>query len=198
MKIILLHGLYMHGIALIPLRNRLQEAGHDVLNLSYNTVFPDLDTLFAEMDAFIDAQPTAIVAHSMGGVITRVYLEAGSEMSRFVEPVITLGTPHQGSEVAAFFRKIGLGELMFQDSCKFLLPENEPSWPDNVTLYSLAGDMAIGPARVLVNNGEPSDGTVLIVETKITGMASHEVFPLTHTGMILSRRIADRIIEILG
>lgn len=197
MKVILLHGLYMHGVVMMPLEKRLEEAGHDVLNLSYNTVRPDLTSLFNRMDDFVNGEDTAIVAHSMGGVITRVYLENGSEMSTNIKTVITLGTPHKGSKVAAFFKQVGIGDFMFQASDKFLLPENEPIWPKGSTLYSLAGDMRIGPAAVLVKD-EESDGTVLLDETKIEGMASHEVFPLTHTALIFSKRVSKRILEILG
>ncbi|MDD1780855.1 alpha/beta hydrolase [Enterovibrio sp. ZSDZ35] len=197
MKIILLHGLYMHGIAMQPLCGRLEDAGHRVLNLSYNTVSPDLSSLFSDIDDFIDGEETAIVAHSMGGVITRTYLENGSEMSAFVTKVVTLGTPHKGSQVAAFFKNVGIGDFMFQDSSKYLLPENEPTWPKGSELYSIAGDLSIGPATVL-NHGEPSDGTVLLEETKINGMFSHEVFPLTHTALIFAKRISERIEEILA
>ncbi|USH03892.1 alpha/beta hydrolase [Grimontia kaedaensis] len=197
MKIILLHGLYMHGIAMIPLEKRLTDGGHTVLNISYNTVMPNLNALFGEIDTFIDGVETAIVGHSMGGVITRAYLENESEMSKYVKTVITLGTPHKGSKVAAFFKEIGISDFMFQESSRFLLPDHEPTWPEGSTLYSIAGDMRIGPATVLVRS-EESDGTVLVDETKIDGMASHEVFPLTHTALILAKRVADRIIEILA
>nr|WP_269808760.1 alpha/beta hydrolase [Enterovibrio nigricans] len=154
---------------------RLEDVGHHVLNLSYNTVSPDLQKLFSEMDDFIEGEETAIVAHSMGGVIARTYLEADSEMSHFVSKVVTLGTPHKGSQVAAFFKKVGIGDFMFQESSKYLIPENEPIWPKGSELYSIAGELAIGPATVL-NRGEPSDGTVLLEETKIDGMYSMKFF----------------------
>ncbi|WP_232313339.1 PGAP1-like alpha/beta domain-containing protein [Enterovibrio coralii] len=176
MKIILLHGLYMHGIAMHPLSGRLEEAGHDVLNLSYNTVKPDLPALFGKMDAFINGEETAIVAHSMGGVICRTYLESGAAMAQYVTKVVTLGTPHKGSQVAAFFQKVGIGDFMFMDASKYLLPDHEPSWPKGSELYSIAGDLSIGPATVL-NRGVPSDGTVLIEETKIDGMYSMKYSP---------------------
>ncbi|WP_039850257.1 cob(I)alamin adenolsyltransferase [Grimontia indica] len=196
MKIILLHGLYMHGVAMLPLEKRLESAGHKVLNLSYNTIMPDLSGLFRAMDNFIDGDDIAIVAHSMGGVITRAYLENGSDMSKCVKTVITLGTPHKGSKVAAFFKDIGIGDFMFQESSRFLMPEQEPTWPEGSTLYSIAGDMRIGPATVLVRD-EESDGTVLVEETKIDGMTSHEVFPLTHSALIFAKRVSERILEIL-
>ncbi|MCC4797137.1 cob(I)alamin adenolsyltransferase [Enterovibrio norvegicus] len=200
MKIILLHGLYMHGIAMIPLCNRLKEAGHEVLNLSYNTISPDTPSLFGEMDDFIDGDEAAIVAHSMGGVITRAYMEADSDMSHCVKTVITLGTPHQGSKIAEYLKEIGIGDWMFQSASEYLMPKNTPSWPKGAALYSIAGDMPIGPARVLLDakQSEASDGTVLLKETEINGMTSHETFPLTHTALIYAKRVSNRILDILA
>lgn len=197
MKIILLHGLYMHGTIMIPLSHRLIRAGHEVLNLSYNSIMPDLTRLFDKMDSFINKEEVTIIGHSMGGVIARIYLESNKEMNQYVKKAITLGTPHKGSQVAAFFKKMGVAHFFFQSSCKFLLPTDEPQWPKDVLLYSIAGNKAIGPAGVLLH-GQASDGTVLLDETKIKGMQSHEIFPLTHTGLIFSKKISDRIIEIMN
>lgn len=38
MKIIILHGLYMHGFVMQPLGQRLSKLGYDTEVLSYNTV----------------------------------------------------------------------------------------------------------------------------------------------------------------
>ncbi|MDD1793090.1 alpha/beta fold hydrolase [Enterovibrio sp. ZSDZ42] len=196
MKIILLHGLYMHNVVMLPLEKRLERAGHEVLNLGYRTVAPDLEEMFKAIDAYIDGDDVAIVAHSMGGVMARTYLECQSEMSHHVKTVVTLGTPHNGSQVAAFFKNIGVGDVMFDQATKYLLPDEIPSWSSKAALYSLAGDLSIGPATILLH-GQPSDGTVLLEETKIEGMTSHEIFPLTHTSLIFSERVSDRVIEIL-
>ncbi|WP_407330378.1 alpha/beta hydrolase [Enterovibrio sp. 27052020O] len=198
MKIILLHGLYMHGVTMQPLAKRLTKAGHQVLNLSYKTVKPDLEKMFAAMDAFIDGEDAAIVAHSMGGVMARTYLEFGSSMSLHVKKVITLGTPHKGSKVAEFFQNIGVGDAMFRRATQYLMPkETTPCWTSQAELYSIAGNLAIGIAPLLLDD-KVSDGTVLLEETKIEGMTSHEVFPVTHTTLILFKRVSDRVIEILG
>ncbi len=197
MKIILLHGLYMHSSVMSLLSHRLVKAGHQVLNLSYNSIMPDLDSLFKKMDAFIDKEEVTIVAHSMGGVITRVYLESNNLMTQYVTRAITLGTPHKGSQVAAFFKKLGMAEFLFQSSCEYLLPTHEPHWPENVFLYSIAGNKPIGPASFILF-GQASDGTVLLDETKINGMKDHEVFPLSHTALIFSKKVSNRIIEILN
>jgi pimeloyl-ACP methyl ester carboxylesterase/Mg-chelatase subunit ChlD len=45
-----------------------------------------------------------IVAHSMGGLLTRYYLQQHPDVRKKVRRVITIGTPHHGSPVAMFNR----------------------------------------------------------------------------------------------
>jgi hypothetical protein len=49
----------------------------------------------------------------------------------------------------------------------------------------------------LLSRDSISDGTVLIDETRVTGMTEHKVFPLTHTSLIYSRRVLNYIVETL-
>ncbi|WP_346774401.1 alpha/beta fold hydrolase, partial [Pseudoalteromonas sp. Z9A6] len=98
--VIVLHGLYMSGFVMRPLCSRLEESGMTVLNITYNTLDPHRDTIFAQIDECISNEPAALVCHSMGGLIARAYLEANSPASQNITKVITLGTPHKGSHIA--------------------------------------------------------------------------------------------------
>lgn len=194
-KVVVLHGLYMSGLVMHPLCRRLNKQGYATLNLSYNTLSPDLDTICDRIDAFIAGEPTAFVCHSMGGLIARRYLERGSAQSRWVDPVITLGTPHQGSSLA---QEINSSKLkgMLKNSIDYLLADNR-HWPFEARLYSIAGDLPVGLMPLLSPRSE-SDGTVLIDETRVTGMTEHKVFPLSHTSLIYSRRVIDYILDVLS
>jgi len=64
-------------------------------------------------------------------------------------------------------------------------------------LYSIAGDLPIGLMPLIVK-GSQSDGTVLLDETKLKGMAEHKVFHLSHTSMIYSRQVLDYILKCLS
>ncbi|MBQ4834472.1 alpha/beta fold hydrolase [Pseudoalteromonas sp. MMG010] len=194
-NIIVLHGLYMSGFVMRPLCSRLEQSGVRVSNLSYNTLDPKRDTIFTQIDELIAEEPTALVCHSMGGLIARAYLEANSSTSAHVKKVITLGTPHQGSHIAAQMQQKGF-EAFLKNSVEFLLSKNL-DWPFNAKLYSVAGDLPIGLMPLLVK-GSQSDGTVLLDETKLKGMAEHKVFHLSHTSMIYSRQVVDYIIKCLN
>ena len=105
--VIVLHGLYMSGFVMRPLCSRLEESGMTVLNITYNTLDPHRDTIFAQIDECISNEPAALVCHSMGGLIARAYLEANSPASQNITKVITLGTPHKGSHIAQKMKQKG-------------------------------------------------------------------------------------------
>ena len=194
-QVVVLHGLYMSGFVMRPLCARLEKSGLKILNLTYNTLSPDRAAIFDKIDRFIGGKPTALVCHSMGGLVARAYLEANSLQSRHVEKVITLGTPHKGSHIAKQMQQKGF-EMLLKNSVEFLLSENG-DWPFNAKLYSIAGDLPIG-LRPQIAKGSVSDGTVLIDETKLNGMAEHKVFHLSHTSMIYSRQVMDYIIKLIN
>ncbi|GAA0795734.1 alpha/beta hydrolase [Marinobacterium sediminicola] len=193
-KVVVLHGLYMSGLVMYPLCRRLEKQGYATLNLSYNTLSPDMNAICDRIDGFVAGEPTAFVCHSMGGLIARRYLEHGSEQSRWVDTVITLGTPHKGSSLA---KEINASKLkgMLKDSIEYLLADNQ-HWPFPARLYSIAGDLPVGLMPFLSPESE-SDGTVLIDETRVTGMTEHKVFPLSHTSLIYSRRVLAYILKVL-
>lgn len=194
-QVVVLHGLYMSGFVMRPLCARLEKSGLKILNLTYNTLSPDRAAIFDKIDRFIGGKPTALVCHSMGGLVARAYLEANSLQSRHVEKVITLGTPHKGSHIAKQMQQKGF-EMLLKNSVEFLLSENG-DWPFDAKLYSIAGDLPIG-LMPLIAKGSVSDGTVLIDETKLNGMEEHKVFHLSHTSMIYSRQVMDYIIKLIN
>ena len=193
-RVVVLHGLYMSGFVMRPLCSQLEKSGLDILNLSYNTLSPDRAAIFKQIDNFINDKNTALVCHSMGGLVARAYLAANSEQSQNVTKVITLGTPHKGSHIARRMQQKGF-DVFLKNSVEFLLTENG-DWPFNAKLYSIAGDLPIG-LMPLIAKGSQSDGTVLIDETKLNGMAEHKVFHLSHTSMIYSRQVMNYIVELL-
>ncbi|KKA45824.1 triacylglycerol lipase [Salinivibrio sp. KP-1] len=201
MKIVTLHGLYMHGVFLIPLCERLEKHGHQVLNVSYNTLNPDLEGITAKIDAFVGDQPAILIGHSMGGLIIRRYLEQSTKRCDRppldVRAVITLGTPHQGAKLASIFGDLGWGGWLFQRSEGMLIPDKVRPWKNLPPLHSLAGDCPWGPAALLLKN-QVCDGTVLVEETKIEGMTSHDLYSVTHIALLFSRRVSERVIQLVA
>lgn len=105
--VVLVHGWVHNRSAFIWMTRALRRAGfRHVVGLNYNPLrhgVPELaDLLAAEVDdilALTGAERCMIVAHSMGGVIARYYVQVLGGHHR-VDTVVTLGTPHRGTYTA--------------------------------------------------------------------------------------------------
>ncbi len=173
---------------------RLRRAGFEVLNLSYRSRAPDRARLFAAIDQFIGQQPAVLVGHSMGGLIARDYLSCDASGAHWVSHVITLGTPHRGSALAHLVCRMGLGAILYR-SRHYLLARHA-KWEARAHLHSIAGSLSLVPTHRLFG-ARASDGTVLLQETRIDGMASHSIFRSTHIGLLYSAPVAEAVIRIL-
>ena len=60
-KVVILHGLYMSGFVMLPLSKRITKLGFKTLNLSYQSLSPNKEGIFQQIDEFIDGENTAFV-----------------------------------------------------------------------------------------------------------------------------------------
>lgn len=93
------------------------------------------DTLAAVIDRAAAANPgkkIALIAHSMGGLISRCYLESGQYNTRAgftsVTDLFTLGTPHRGAPEALFAIK-GWSRKLFLAASQVVELANDPRFP---------------------------------------------------------------------
>ena len=103
--VLLVHGYLCNHRVWDAVATRLREAGHPVLALNLEPLFTSIDRYAPLVDAQVEelrrqtgAPKVALVGHSMGGLVIRAWMRAqGSER---VARVITLGTPHAGTQIA--------------------------------------------------------------------------------------------------
>jgi triacylglycerol esterase/lipase EstA (alpha/beta hydrolase family) len=108
--VLLIHGYVNNAGALFILWRAIKAAGHGTYTVNLEPVYADIDAYadllegtLARVQAAEHGRRVALVCHSMGGLAARAYLRkygAGR-----VARVITLGTPHGGTELA----RIALG-----------------------------------------------------------------------------------------
>ncbi len=123
-----------------------------------------------------------LVGHSMGGLVIRRYL-AGAGGER-VRRVVTLGSPHRGSKLAAFAPTRAGRELLPESALIKELKEMVAP-PGGVELYSLY---------------TPFDNMVLPVRSSVLEGASISTIalgPTSHVGILYSFRAAKKVIELL-
>lgn len=127
--LLLVHGICGNADDWAPFARVLADSGYLVRRLKYGSTFNGqpfslrpaayVRTLAASLDS-IGSDSIAVVAHSMGGLIAREYIRrrALNGATNNIGHLITLGTPHHGSDMAvrgiSIFSR--LDHFLFQNS----------------------------------------------------------------------------------
>jgi triacylglycerol lipase len=116
--VVFLHGYMAAGAVFDPLRRRVErDLALPTLDFTYGPLgdfSTTVDRLLAHLDEAVvkDAQ-LSLVGHSLGGLFARWYTQMHG--SRRVDRVLTLATPHAGTE-SARFAPGSLGEALRPES----------------------------------------------------------------------------------
>ena len=194
MNIVILHGLYMHGLVMKPLSQKLRAYGYGTKTISYNSLAIDENKVFEVIDhALSPTQTNVLVGHSLGGLIIKHYLTSRTPPPESISHVVAVGSPLQGASIVNRIQDLGMGAVL-GNAPEFGLKQHEDNWSHPQKLGSIAGTLAIG-ARSLLMMGDNtiSDGTVTVEETKIEGMTDHIEMRSAHTSMIYSSVVPKQI-----
>ncbi|MHB8536091.1 MAG: esterase/lipase family protein [Sulfuricaulis sp.] len=194
--VVLLHGLWLPAYCLWPLARRLECRGFAVHRYAYASVRVDLTTNAARLARFlseIDADCVHLVGHSLGGVLIRALFHDHPDQKP--GRIVTLGTPHGGSRVARHLsrhvlwrRALGRGvaQLLSGDVHDWALPARE--------IGVISGTHSFGMGRFLYPGlPRPNDGLLAGEECALPGARDSLALPVSHTGMLFSRRVAIQL-----
>ena len=127
--VILVHGLWMNGMDMTIMRQRLAHSGYRSHRFSYHTLRHsplqsalELQRAIAELDAAV----LHFVCHSLGGLIIRHLFHEHPDQRP--GRVITLGTPHQPSSAAMHLAHTVPGRWLLGRSTDQGLLGNVPAW----------------------------------------------------------------------
>lgn len=116
-RVVLVHGFLDTGSIYQTLRHRLEKLGCEcyVPQMSPSDGRGGLEKLAVRLKQDIDAKfgptaPVSIVAFSMGGLVSRQYLQNLGGAAR-CEKLITVSAPHHGSKLACFYPSLGAQEM---------------------------------------------------------------------------------------
>jgi triacylglycerol lipase len=123
-RVVLVHGIFQSGHSFIPMKKQLERQGYDCIipALKPADARSGIETLAAQLQKEIDQRwgdnaDFHIVAHSMGGLVSRYYLqELGGH--RRCHTLVTLATPHHGTNTAYFYP--GKGSWQMRPRSEFL------------------------------------------------------------------------------
>ncbi|EFO44609.1 triacylglycerol lipase [Vibrio parahaemolyticus] len=194
MKIIILHGLYMHGLVMQPLSQKLRKLGYETQVISYNTVAIDESSLFDSIDHSLNPlTANVLVGHSLGGLMIKRYLANRKPTTSLISHVVAIGSPLKGASIVGRIQDLGLGTIL-GNSPHHGLNKHDDAWAFPQKLGSIAGTVPIGARPLLIRNDNTmSDGTVTVEETRLDGMQDHIEVKQTHTSLIYNTFVPQQI-----
>lgn len=192
--VILVHGLWMGGWMLTPLRLHLRAQGFDARPFSYASMresLADNARRLAQFALSLEVPRLHFVAHSLGGLIVwRTLLDFPH-----LPPgrAVLIGSPVLGSHAARRFASHGLGQTLLGRSMRELIDGAPASAAPPRELGVIAGSLGIGLGQVVAPDlAPPHDGVVAVSETRVPGAADHIVLPLTHTTLVIAGTAAQQ------
>ncbi len=115
--VVLVHGIWNTADIFCPLRSYLERSGWQThaLSMRPNNGDAPLEVLAKQVCDFIAAhidpqQPFDLVGFSMGGLISRYYVQRLGGLER-VQRFVTVSTPHQGTVLGTLSRRYGIRQM---------------------------------------------------------------------------------------
>lgn len=191
--VVYVHGLWLTGHEAFILRRRLEkERGYAWRTFAYASTLLSMDEIADALDAFIatlDAPCVHLLGHSLGGIVILRCLERHPQQPP--GRVVFLGTPSMTSRAALGLARFRFGRAMLgAAAAKELLSMHQRSWPHERELGIIAGTQPLSLGRLVADFDGPNDGTVAVAETRLPGAKAHLLLPVSHSGMLLSARVA--------
>jgi alpha-beta hydrolase superfamily lysophospholipase len=204
-RVLLLHGLGRTARSMKRIEWDLRARGYDVVNITYPTRQCSIQELADHFLPPVIARcaPSGgarlhIVTHSLGGILTRAYLEHHTipQLGR----VVMLAPPNQGSELADVLRRVAvlrwiMGPAFLQlGTAEHDLPRR--LGPVRFEAGVLMGNRSMNPLFSAAIPG-PDDGKVSVASARVEGMKDFLVLPTSHTWMPWRRMTLDQIAHFL-
>jgi len=191
--VILLHGMGHSKWHMLGTELAMQKAGYDTCSITYPSLCLSLHKLaiflhkkLREEEIWSRYERVHFVTHSMGGLVTREYLEAFKHKFPKVKlgRVVMMAPPLGGSDVADVYRSLWPYKIMFGPAGQELASEVQAQRQKNINPYYDLGVIAgsVGWPYFLgsIALSGSHDGRVPVDKTKTEGMKDHIVLALTH------------------
>ena len=203
--VVLLHGIARTSRSLRKVERALQACGFATLNLDYASRRKPLDALAADIHPDITAfansigGPLHFVAHSMGGLLTRVYIAHYRPAA--LGRVVMLGTPNGGSEVADLLKRLSIFRTLYGPAGQQLTTAQDDRLtslpPLDYAVGVIAGIRSIDPIASRFILPRPNDGRVSVQSSKLADMTDHITVRASHTGLVRHPVAIDQTITFL-
>jgi len=191
--VILVHGLWYGSLSLKLLSRRLENQELDCHRFSYPTIRRSIGASSRALYRFaagLQADTLDLVGHSLGGLVILRMLDEYSALPP--GRVVLLGAPVTGSAVARRMADWPIARGLIGRSGG-ILKAGFAHAPSNRPTGVIAGTRGMGLGRAIEHLERPHDGTVSVRETRLPGASDRIDLPVSHTGLVLSRQVADHV-----
>ncbi len=157
--VVLVHGYMCNHRIWDTIAKGLRARGHDVIGVDLEPLFAAIDDYAPILERAVQALLThsgqkkvALVGHSMGGLAIRAWLRSNGTVR--VARVITLGTPHAGTQIAQHFSTPNGSQMTWGSAWLKALAEGESR--TTLQLFRIAltpQDNIVYPQRAQVLQG---------------------------------------------
>lgn len=203
--VILLHGLWFNRTVMALLARRIRKAGFQTHCLSYPSMKESPSSNAHYLNNYLQSLslnkqeakewPVHFVAHSLGGLVALNFL---SQYPAYpVGRVVLLGSPVQGSDNARRLLELPLGSRLLGRSIEENGLLNGVSFRQNGSqeIGMIAGTLSFGLGALLGGDRhqkDSNDGVVSVSETRMPGLTDHICVRVSHSGLLISRQVAEQ------
>ena len=196
--VILIHGLWMHGLVLLPLQHWVRTEGFAVRRFSYPSWKGGLAGNVRLLSSFVNEAPGDVihlVAHSLGGLVALTMLSQSHDAR--IRRVVLLGTPYAGCHCGIVLAAQPVLTALVGRTLKDWLCLTRPAFRSAAEIGVIAGTRSISLGRLIHGLARPNDGLIAVEETRIDAAKDSITLDVSHSGMLLSRACAMQIANFL-
>lgn len=191
--VVLLHGFLMSRLVMFPLGRWLARQGFHVEYFAYPTATMPMAGVAQMLRQRLFSLRTArvhLIGHSLGGLVIRQLFRDYPQQRTGC--VVTIGTPHQGSQSARRAVAQGWGAHLLRENKELLCSGMPDPWQAGNPHGVIAGCLPIGPLGLLYGIPRPHDGLISVAETRLEG-TKHVILPVSHSGFLLSQQCFGQV-----
>ena len=196
-----MHGVLIPGWEMLLLRQHLQRNGFNCRLFRYSNRRRSPAEYAAHLEKVLQGSargdPLHFVAHSLSGIVL-ANLFAGGRWTADGR-VVLLGSPLAGSCTARQLDRLRCGRWLLGRPLDGGLAGGGPEWTAGRETLVIAGNRGPGVGQLLTCGRlpYPNNGTVTVAETWSRHISNDQPMPVSHSGLLLSRQVADSVASFL-
>jgi len=200
--IVFVHGAIVRGWEMRLMRSRLRRLGYGVRQFRYRSMMLGMDENVRRLRLFLretEGEVLHVVGHSMGGVLARRAFEEDPDPRP--GRIVAIGSPLLDCWVAHRFMRLHpwIGRLLIGHTVvDHISRPVDPVWRSPRDFGVVAGTFRFGIGAIFKTLPTPSDGVVLLEETRLQGIRDRVEYRLNHFGMLFSSRCAVQVARFLA